>query len=239
MKVPRHVAIIMDGNGRWAEARGLGKAEGHRRGADAVSRTLESAMKLGIEYLTLYAFSTENWSRPVSEVNALMKLLEDFIDRKLPEIQEKNVRLKTIGRTGGLPPGARKKLLAAVEATRENDAGTLVLALNYGGRAEIADAAARLAADAAAGRVKPAAIDERCFAGYLYDPEIPDPELMIRTSGEFRLSNFLLWQLAYSEIYIIDKLWPDFDHADFAAAVEAFGKRERRFGGRAGKKETS
>ncbi len=228
----RHVAIIMDGNGRWAEQRGLPRSEGHRQGAETVSRVLEGALELGIEYLTLYAFSTENWKRPVTEVRALMGLLEEFIDRKLPDFQEKNVRLKTIGRTSGLPPGAAKKLLRAVELTRNNRAGTLVLALNYGGRAEITDAAAALAGAVAAGKLRPEQVNEACFSSFLYDPELPDPDLLIRTSGELRISNFLLWQLAYSEFYITDKLWPDFTAGDLAEAVAAFSRRKRRFGGR-------
>ncbi len=228
----RHVAIIMDGNGRWAEQRGLPRSEGHRQGAETVSRVLEGALDLGIEYLTLYAFSTENWKRPVSEVHALMGLLEEFIDQKLPDFQEKNVRLKTIGRTSGLPSGAAKKLLRAVDLTRNNRAGTLILALNYGGRAEIADAAAALAKAVAAGKVHPEQVNEALFSSFLYDPEIPDPDLMIRTSGELRISNFLLWQLAYSEFYITDKLWPDFTAGDLVEAVTAFSRRKRRFGGR-------
>ena len=228
----RHVAIIMDGNGRWAEQRGLPRSEGHRQGAETVSRVLEGALDLGIEYLTLYAFSTENWKRPVSEVHALMGLLEEFIDQKLPDFQEKNVRLKTIGRTSGLPSGAAKKLLRAIDLTRNNRAGTLILALNYGGRAEIADAAAALAKAVAAGKVHPEQVNEALFSSFLYDPEIPDPDLMIRTSGELRISNFLLWQLAYSEFYITDKLWPDFTAGDLVEAVTAFSRRKRRFGGR-------
>ncbi len=231
---PRHVAIIMDGNGRWAEARGLERAKGHRQGAEAVMTAVETAGELGIEYLTLYAFSTENWKRPVAEVTALMGLLEAFIDQKLPELQQRNVRLKTIGRTAGLPAGARNKLLTAIDATRENTAGTLVLALNYGGRAELADAMQAIAAEVKAGRLKPQAIDEKVVARHLYDPELPDPDLLIRTSGEFRLSNFLLWELAYSELYVTDVLWPDFSRAEFLKAVESYGCRERRFGGRKG-----
>lgn len=229
-KIIRHVAIIMDGNGRWAEARGLARKEGHRAGADAVSVALESAIRNKIEVLTLYAFSTENWKRPIAEVTALMELLERFIDDKLPELQEKNICLKTVGRTAGLPPGARKKLLAAIEATKNNTACTLVLALNYGGRAEIADAAAAIAADVASGKLKASQIDEAAFCRYLYAPELPDVDLLIRTSGELRLSNFLLWELAYAEFYVTAKLWPDFSAEDFDEALRAFGLRDRRFG---------
>jgi len=228
----RHMAIIMDGNGRWADKRSLPKSEGHRAGAQAVSTALANAMKFGIEYLTLYAFSTENWKRPIGEVTALMGLLEKFIDDKLPELHEKKIRLKTVGRTAGLPPGARKKLLNAIAETASYNRCTLVLALNYGGRAELADAARRIAEDAASGVLKPGKVDEKILAGYLYDPELPDIDLLVRTSGEMRISNFLLWHLAYSEFYVTECLWPDFGDDDFAAAVAAFDKRERRFGGR-------
>lgn len=227
----RHVAIIMDGNGRWAQHRGLPRVEGHRQGARQVSAVLDAAREFGVEYLTLYAFSTENWKRPPAEVLALMNLLEEFIDAQLPVMREKNVRLKTLGRTEGLPAGPRKKLLAAIEETAGNTAGTLVLALNYGGRAELADAAKKVANDVREGVIRPNDVDEKLFARYLYDPSIPDPDLLIRTSGELRLSNFLLWELAYSEFYVTDVLWPDFGREELRAALDAFGKRERRFGG--------
>ncbi len=223
----RHVAIIMDGNGRWADRRGVAKVEGHRQGARQVSEVLEAAREAGVEFLTLYAFSTENWKRPVAEITALMGLLEEFLDEKLPELMRKNVRLRTIGRTADLYPGARRKLLAAMEATEGNTAGTLNLALNYGGRAEIIDAVNRIQAE------RPGkTIDEKSFRKYLYAPDIPDPELMIRTSGELRLSNFLLWQLSYAELYVTDTLWPDFGKEEFRKALESFGGRDRRFGGR-------
>ena len=227
---PRHLAIIMDGNGRWAKKRLLPRTEGHRAGADAVVRVTKAARELGVRYLTLYAFSTENWKRPATEVGALMSLLAHFLDTKLATLIADGVQLKTIGRTEGLPEPARSKLLDAVEKTRNNTAQTLILALNYGGRAEIADAARRIADDARAGRLDPAAMDEGCFRKYLYDPEIPDPDLMIRTSGELRLSNFLLWQLAYAELYVTDTLWPDFDRAELERAFAAYGRRDRRFG---------
>ena len=223
----RHVAIIMDGNGRWADRRGLPRVEGHRQGARQVSEVLEAAREAGVEFLTLYAFSTENWKRPPSEVAALMGLLEEFLDDKLPELMEKNVRLRTVGRTDGLPAGARRKLLAAIKATAGNTAGTLNLALNYGGRAEIVDAVNRILSEKPTGK-----IDENSFRNYLYAPDIPDPELMIRTSGELRLSNFLLWQLSYAELYVTDTLWPDFGKAEFRKALDAFAGRDRRFGGR-------
>ncbi len=227
---PRHLAIIMDGNGRWAKKRLLPRTEGHRAGADAVVRVTKAARDLGVRYLTLYAFSTENWKRPAAEVGALMSLRAHFIDTKLATVNAHGAQLKTIGRTEGLPEPARSKLLDAVEKTRNNTAQTLILALNYGGRAEIADAARRIADDARAGRLDPAAMDEDGFRKYLYDPEIPDPDLMIRTSGELRLSNFLLWQLAYAELYVTDTLWPDFDRAELERAFAAYGRRDRRFG---------
>jgi len=233
LPVPRHVAIIMDGNGRWAERRGLPRSAGHRAGVEAVTRTLEAARDAGVEMMTLYAFSTENWKRPAAEVAALMSLLVEFLAVKLPELQRDNVRLRTVGRTAGLPDAARKALLGAVSATADNAAFTLNLALNYGGRAEIADAAARLAADAAAGKILPDKIDEAAFARYLYAPDLPDPDLLIRTSGEMRLSNFLLWELAYTEIYVTDCLWPDFSREELAKALDAYAHRDRRFGGHA------
>ena len=233
LPVPRHVAIIMDGNGRWAERRGLPRSAGHRAGVEAVTRTLEAARDAGVEMMTLYAFSTENWKRPAAEVAALMSLLVEFLAVKLPELQRDNVRLRTVGRTAGLPDAARKALLGAVSATADNAAFTLNLALNYGGRAEIADAAARLAADAAAGKILPDKIDEAAFARYLYAPDLPDPDLLIRTSGEMRLSNFLLWELAYTEIYVTDCLWPDFSREELAKALDAYAHRDRRFGNHA------
>ena len=226
----RHVAIIMDGNGRWADRRGLPKVEGHRQGARQVSEVLEAAQEAGVEFLTLYAFSTENWKRPPAEIAALMGLLEEFIDQNLPELQKREVRLRTIGRTEGLPAGARRKLLAAVEATKENRKGTLNLALNYGGRAEIVDAVNRIIAEPAEHPRRE--ITEESFRNYLYAPDIPDPDLLIRTSGELRLSNFLLWELSYAELYVTDTLWPDFGKEEFKAAIAAFQHRDRRFGGR-------
>ena len=228
----QHVAIIMDGNGRWAERRGLPKTEGHRQGARQVSVILEAARDAGIHYLTLYAFSTENWKRPVQEVTALMKLMEEFLDDKLPELIEKNVRLRTIGRTADLPSGVRKKLLDAIETTSGNTAGLLNLALSYGGRAEIVDGVNRYLDEAWKSGRKPPKLTEEDFRDCLYAPDIPDPDLLIRTSGELRLSNFLLWQLSYSEIYVTDTLWPDFGKEEFAEAVASYRKRERRFGGR-------
>jgi undecaprenyl diphosphate synthase len=193
---------------------------------------VETAQEIGLEYLTLYAFSTENWKRSKYEVDGLMHLLEEFLDTQIATINEKGIRLKTIGRTWELPESVRNKLLKAVEETSNNTGGTLVLALNYGGRAEIADAAKKIALDAIDKKLEPDKIDESVFADYLYDPELPDPDLMIRTSGELRLSNFLLWQLSYSEFYITDVLWPDFDRDEFLKAVDSLKNRDRRFGGR-------
>jgi len=229
----RHLAIIMDGNGRWAARRNLARVEGHRAGADAVLEAVKGAKEFGIDYLTLYAFSTENWKRSPLEVNALMRLLEEFLEQKLPDMMREGVRLRAIGRLEGLPGKALRNLRKAIAATADNRGGTLTLALNYGGRAEIADAARKIAALAQAGTLAPETVDERSFGRFLYDPELPDPDLLIRTSGELRLSNFLLWELAYAEIYVTDALWPDFDRAEMRRALEAFGRRDRRFGGRA------
>lgn len=228
----RHVAIIMDGNGRWAERRGLPKVEGHRQGARQVTEVLKAAQEYGVEFLTLYAFSTENWKRPVAEVTALMGLLEEFIDDKLPELMKNGIRLRTIGRTEDLFPGARKKLLHAIEMTEKNNGGTLNLALNYGGRAEIVDAVNKMAAEMTEKGGRFPKVTEESFRNYLYASDIPDPDLLIRTSGELRLSNFLLWELSYSEMYVTDTLWPDFGKKEFGEALEAYGQRERRFGGR-------
>jgi len=228
----QHVAIIMDGNGRWAERHGLPKIEGHRQGAKQVSVILEAAKEAGIRYLTLYAFSTENWKRPVQEVRALMGLMEEFLDTNLQDLMEKNIRLRTIGRTSDLPAGTRKKLFQAIEATSGNTAGTLNIALSYGGRAEIVDGVNRYLEEAWNSGRKPEKLTEESFRQCLYAPDIPDPELLVRTSGELRLSNFLLWQLSYSEIYVTDTLWPDFGKKEFTEALASFGKRERRFGGR-------
>ncbi len=228
----RHVAIIMDGNGRWAQQHHKERLQGHQAGAAAVEKAIICANEIGLKYLTLYAFSTENWKRSANEVNGLMKLLSEFLDKKTGVLHEHNIRLKTIGRTSGLPAYVANKLKKSMKETASNKAATLVLALNYGGRAEIADAAAEIARDAVKGKINPDKIDDELFKQYLYEPEIPDPELMIRTSGEFRLSNFLLWQLSYSEIYISDVLWPDFDSEEFMKAVNNYYGRERRYGGR-------
>ncbi|MDD3885416.1 MAG: polyprenyl diphosphate synthase [Victivallaceae bacterium] len=228
-KICRHVAIIMDGNGRWAEAQGLPRADGHRRGAERVSDVMKAAKKCGVKYLTLYAFSTENWKRSPMEINAIMSLLGEFLDNKLPDLQKEGISLRTVGRTDELPSFVRKKLYRVIDATKNNKNGVLNLALNYGGRAEIVDAVNKILTDKSR---KNNEITEADFGRYLYAPDLPDPDLMIRTSGELRLSNFLLWELSYSELYVTEKLWPDFGEEDFIKAVESFGGRKRRFGGR-------
>ena len=231
-RIPRHVAIIMDGNGRWAARHGVERVEGHRKGALAVKQLVENLADTGIEYVTLYAFSTENWKRSKEEVDALMELLCEFIDANLNIMLEKGLRLLATGRIDGLPEKSRERLKLAIAKTASNTRATLILALNYGGRAEIVDAAKKIASEVAAETLRPDEIDETLFAKNLYLPEIPDPDLLIRTSGELRLSNFLLWELSYSEIYVTDTLWPDFDKAELEKAIAAYGTRNRRFGGR-------
>ena len=230
--IPRHVAIIMDGNGRWAKQHGLERVEGHRAGAVAVKNLVESIKHIGIQYLTLYAFSTENWKRSKEEVDALMELLVEFIDANMHLLMDNDLRLLVSGRIDGLPEKAREKLKEAIRKSRENTKGTIIFALNYGGRAEITDAAKKIAEKVKKGEIDPDQIDEKLFAQNLYLPEVPDPDLLIRTSGELRLSNFLLWELSYSEIYVTDTYWPDFDLAEMNKAIDAFQKRNRRFGGR-------
>ena len=231
-QAPRHVAIIMDGNGRWAQARGLPRYEGHRRGVDAVRRAVRAASETGVSFLTLYSFSTENWSRPPDEVSLLMGLLRRFIRNDLAELHANDVRVRVIGGREGLSPDIAAMLNEAEELTRCNGGLTLVVAFNYGGRQEIAEAARRLAVKVAAGKLDPDAIGVEHFASSLSSCDIPDPDLIIRTSGEQRLSNFLLWQAAYAEFVFLPILWPDFDRAAFQSALEEFFSRERRYGGR-------
>lgn len=227
----RHVAIIMDGNGRWANARGLERLEGHRQGSESVRRIIEASKDFGLEYLTLYAFSTENWKRSKDEIDGLMSLLCAFVDSHIEEIERNGLRIMAIGRIEGLPESARDKVREAIARTASNKGGTVVLALNYGGRAELADAAKSIAKDVAAGKLDPESVDESAIAARLYAPGIPDPDLLVRTSGEMRLSNFLLWQISYSELYVTDVLWPDFGKEQLKAAMESFKGRKRRFGG--------
>ena len=227
---PNHVAIIMDGNGRWAKQRGLPRVEGHRRGVETVRAITTAARELGVRYLTLYAFSVENWKRPAAEVGALMSLLEFFLKRETAGLVKNRVRLRTIGRTQDLPEVVRKQLDHAIAATAQFTEQTLVLALNYGARTEVLDAARAYAADLAAGKTQPAGDDWAAFSRYLYTADIPDPDLVIRTSGETRISNFLLMQAAYAEFVFTPTLWPDFTKADLEAAIADYHRRERRFG---------
>jgi len=229
-RMPRHVAIIMDGNGRWAQQRGLSRIEGHKRGKDSVRAVVETARRLGIEVLSLYAFSTENWERPPREVNALMTLLRRYLRTELGKMMKNGIRLRAIGDLGRLPESLQSELRASVAATRDNRDMTVVLAVSYGGREEIVQAARAVAADVRDGRLAVDQVDAACFSGHLGTAGLPDPDLLIRTSGEMRVSNFFLWQIAYSEIYVTDTLWPDFRENEFVAAVEQFQSRERRFG---------
>ncbi|UCD63548.1 MAG: isoprenyl transferase [Candidatus Zixiibacteriota bacterium] len=229
-RVPSHVAIIMDGNGRWAELRHKPRTFGHEAGVRAVKKVVKAAAEVGIKYLTLYTFSVENWKRPRSEVSALMSLLTRATRNELNELIKNNVKLMTIGRVNGLPQTRQKVLLDAVEKTRGNTGLVLTLALNYGGRAEILDAVKAIANSVRAGIVDMQDINDELFSDFLYTAGLPDPDLLIRTSGEHRISNFLLWQTSYTELYIIDTLWPDFGRQELFEAVLDFQKRERRFG---------
>jgi undecaprenyl diphosphate synthase len=225
--VPYHVAIIMDGNGRWAKQRGLPRVAGHRAGTDNLRRVLESCGELGIKMLTIYAFSTENWRRPEEEVKGLMGIFEDVIDRELPELHQKGVRLRHIGTLEGLKPVFADKVRNAIELTKNNDKLILNIAFNYGGRAEIVQAVKMLIAKG----VKADDITEEMLGAHLYTADVPDPDLIIRTSGEMRVSNFLIWQGAYSEYYLAPVYWPDFDKEQMRLALEEYARRHRRFGG--------
>ena len=229
--LPRHVAVIMDGNGRWAGLRGLPRVAGHREGVRAARSSVRTAGRLGIGYLTLYAFSSENWSRPAAEVSFLMRLLESSVEEELPELLDNNVRLRTLGDLATLDQGVRRSVERAVRATEANTGLTLQIALNYGGRLELVRAVRSIAADVARGTLTLEAIDEACIAGALDTAGVPDPDLLIRTSGEYRLSNFLLWQVAYTELLVLPILWPDFSPREFYGAVAEYQRRTRRFGG--------
>jgi undecaprenyl diphosphate synthase len=229
-RLPRHVAVIMDGNGRWAQRRGLSRIEGHKRGKDSVRAIVETARRLGIEYLSLFAFSTENWNRPRREVDALMSLLRRYLRTELRKMMKNEIRLVTIGDTKRLPAILQQDLAANIEATKHNRGMTVVLAVSYGGREEILQAARALARDAREGRIDPERIDESTFESYLNTAGIPDLDLLIRTSGEMRISNFFLWQSAYTEIYVTETLWPDFREPQFLEALAHYQQRERRFG---------
>jgi len=227
--LPRHVAIIMDGNGRWARKRGLPRVAGHRAGTRAVREVVEGCTELHIEALTLYAFSVENWKRPLVEVSTLMSLLREYLTKELETLCKNNIRLQTIGRTDELEPAVRDHLSKTIADTAGNTGMVLTLALNYGGRAEIVDAVNRILANGR--KDSPQPITEQEFSKYLYTSALPEPDLLIRTSGELRISNFLLWQIAYSEIWVTDTLWPDFDKRCLYEALIAYQKRERRYGG--------
>ncbi|MEQ1861688.1 MAG: isoprenyl transferase [Chthoniobacteraceae bacterium] len=231
MNPPRHIAVIMDGNGRWAKERGLARIAGHEKGADSLRAVVEGCAELGVEFLTVYAFSTENWSRPKDEVNALMKLLELFIEKETAELIEKGIRLQAIGRLTDLPASCQQALHKAIEATVDGKRLTLVLALSYSGRTEITDAVKSIVREVQAGHIDSAMIDPELISRHLYTRVYPDPDLLIRTSGEMRLSNFLLWQLSYTEIVVTEKLWPDFGKEELNAAIAEFHRRDRRFGG--------
>jgi len=232
--LPRHIAIIMDGNGRWAQARGLPRIAGHRQGAEAVRRTVRAAAELGIPYLTLFGFSSENWKRPLEEVDDLMGLLRHYLRGEIAELHKNGVRLRVIGDIARLAPDIVTLIANAENLTRENTGVILTIALSYGGRAEIVAAVRALARKCVEGRLAPAAIDEAVISEHLFTADIPDPDLLIRTSGEQRISNFLLWQCAYSELVFTKTLWPDFNRADLEQAIADFGCRERRYGASVG-----
>ncbi|MDX5418733.1 MAG: isoprenyl transferase [Hymenobacteraceae bacterium] len=228
--LPKHIAVIMDGNGRWAKKRGGLRIFGHQNAITAVRETVEAAAEMGVEYLTLYAFSTENWSRPATEVSALMQLLVSTIRKETATLNKNNIRLQTIGNTASLPAACQRELLEAIEMTKDNTRMTLVLALSYSGRWDITQAMQRIAANVGHGTIAPEEISEATITQYLSTAGMPDPELLIRTSGEQRISNFLLWQLAYTELYITELLWPDFRKEHLYEAIVSYQRRERRFG---------
>ncbi len=226
-KIPRHVAIIMDGNGRWAISRGLPRLAGHKAGTENLRRVIRATVEFGIKYLTIYAFSTENWGRPPEEVQGLMLILQDVIDRELNELHKEGVQLRHIGRLERLEPVIQQKVLKAIELTKNNDRLVLNVAFNYGGRDEIVQAIQRMMKDG----VKPEEVTDELVGQYLYTAGVPDPDLIIRTSGELRVSNFLIWQAAYSEWYITPTFWPDFDKEEYRHALETYSQRDRRYGG--------
>ncbi len=229
-RLPRHVSIIMDGNGRWAQRRGMSRIEGHKRGKDSVRAIVESSRRLGIKWLSLFAFSTENWDRPRREVNALMGLLRRYLRTELRKMMKNEIRLLAIGDLKRLPGALQEDLRQTVEATKHNAAMTVVLAVSYSGREDILQATRAIAQDVAQGHIDPSAIDAERFNSYLATGSMPDPDLLIRTSGEMRISNFFLWPLAYTEVYVTDTLWPDFREAEFNTALNHYQQRERRFG---------
>lgn len=230
MRIPRHLAIIMDGNGRWAEQRHLPRIAGHQRGVETVQKVVKECRAIGVTCLTLYAFSSENWGRPEEEVNALMGLLAEYLKSELKTMMTRGIRLNVIGEAFRLPPEARRILEETVDRTRDNHDMVLTLALSYGARNELVRAARHLAREALAGRMSPEDIDDGAVTAALDTADLPDPDLLIRTSGEMRISNFLLWQLAYTELYFSEVLWPDFDERELRLALEEYGRRQRRFG---------
>ncbi|MEJ5340032.1 MAG: isoprenyl transferase [Thermogutta sp.] len=230
-KRPRHIAAIMDGNGRWAQRRGLPRIEGHRHGVAAVRRTVEECVRLGIEYLTLYCLSSENWKRPKSELDFLLRLLEQYIVEERQTFLENNVRVVVIGKREGIPSHVQREIDKTVEMTADQTGLCLCLAVNYGGRAEILDAVRAIAAKVAEGQLSPNDIDEATFSAHLYTAGMPDPDLLIRTAGELRVSNFLLWQISYAELWVTDVCWPDFDENLLRQAIRDYARRVRRFGG--------
>ena len=231
LPIPEHVAVIMDGNGRWAKQRSLPRTDGHREGAKTVRKVVTRARQIGVRFLTLYAFSSQNWTRPKAEVRDLMGLLIEFCHKERKLLQDKDIRFRIIGERDRMPLAARKAAEVLETLTRKNDSMQLIIALSYGGREEIVEAARALATKVADGLLRPADIDEEMISGHLWTADMPDPDLIIRTSGELRLSNFLLWQAAYTELYVDERYWPDFDEAAFDAAVLAYRSRKRRYGG--------
>ncbi len=229
-KVPRHVAIIMDGNGRWAESRGLSRSKGHEAGIEGVRAAIRTCSDLGVRYLTIYSFSTENWNRPADEVEILMELFAHTMAAEVDGLDEEDVRVELIGDMSALPQETRDSFVSAIEKTHSNQGMTLVMAVNYGGRDEIVHAVSEIASEVASGKIAPGDVDADLISKHLYTADIPDPDLIIRTSGEFRISNFLLWQSAYSEFYVTDVLWPDFDKYELMRAVMSYQSRNRRFG---------
>jgi len=228
--IPKHIAIIMDGNGRWAKQHAIGRLRGHKRGAQAVRAAVRTCREIGIKYLTLFAFSIENWGRPTKEVEGLMSLLEEYLEKELKELHKKGIKLTTIGDIDQLKPSVKEKIISAKKITANNDQMVLNLALSYGSRDEIIGAVKKIVQDSQNGKINSGDINKEIFSKYLNTCEMPDPDLLIRTSGEYRISNFLLWQLAYTELYFTPVLWPDFKKEDIVKAIASYQKRERRFG---------
>jgi undecaprenyl diphosphate synthase len=228
---PRHIAVIMDGNGRWAQSQGLPRVEGHRRGVASVRQTVEECARLGIEQLTLYCLSSENWKRPQSELDFLMHLLEQYMIEERSTIMEQNIAVRIIGRRDGIPASVLAEMDKTIEMSSTNSGTRLCLAINYGGRGEMVDAVQRIAEEVRDGKLSPSQIDERCLSDHLYTAGMPDPDLLIRTAGELRISNFLLWQISYAELWVTDLCWPEFREPDLHDAIRDFASRDRRFGG--------